>query len=253
MRADSPAPPPASSPRSAWLTPVLVIVYVAVVLAVDTLAVSRVKTPIDWSMFQWFLPKSLGFLESTTGLRLDFLKQIWMSRLDVFKLLFWFVIPFVFCLHRMDWGALGVRRWKRVDYRILAVLAVLGMCAVLLIPHIPQLRSNYSSLAEASAEQKWIALRGNLVWVASWLIGWEFLHRYVLLRHAQRLWPVWGWLLVPFSEGVYHLQKPWIEALGMVVFSIILTQWAMRRRNVLLPFLAHLIIEVELILFLLAF
>jgi membrane protease YdiL (CAAX protease family) len=233
--------------------PVLVFAYIAVVLTVDTLAVSRVKTPIDWSMFQWFLPKSLAFLERTLGLHLDFLKQIWMSRLDVFKLLFWFVIPFVFCLRHMDWGALGIRGWKRMDYIILAVLAVLGLGAVFLIPHVPQLRYIYASLAEASPEQKWIAFRGQLVWVASWLIGWEFLHRYVLLRQAQRLWPVWGWLLVPFSEGVYHLQKPALEALGMVVFSIILTQWAIRRKNVLLPFLAHLIIEVELILFLLVF
>ena len=37
----------------------------------------------------------------------------------------------------------------------------------------------------------------------------------------------------------------------MVAFSVILTAWALRRRNTLLPFLAHLAIEVELVLFML--
>lgn len=229
----------------------MVFLYVFVVLLVDTLAVSRIKTPIDWSMFQWHLPRVLGYIEAHGGPHLNFLKQIWMSRLDVFKLLFWFVIPIVCCLRHMDWGALGVRRWKRVDYAILAGLAILCLAAVLIIPWVPQLRQTYASLAAASAEQKWIAFRGQLVWTISWLIGWEFLHRYVLLRTAIRVLPRYGWLLVPFSEGVYHLQKPLLEAAGMVVFSIILTQWTMRRKNVLLPFLAHLIIEMELVVFLL--
>ncbi|MCL4694164.1 MAG: CPBP family intramembrane metalloprotease, partial [Candidatus Hydrogenedentes bacterium] len=97
---------------------------------------------------------------------------------------------------------------------------------------------------------KWEIIARGMLWTFSWLIGWEFLHRYFLLRPFAARWPRFGWLIVPFSEGVYHLQKAPIEAAGMVVFSLVLTAWALRRRNALLPFLAHLLVEIELVLFL---
>ena len=56
---------------------------------------------------------------------------------------------------------------------------------------------------------------------------------------------------MPVSEGVYHLQKTLLEALGMVALSVVLTYWARKRANVLLPFLVHLAIELELLAFLL--
>jgi hypothetical protein len=40
-----------------------------------------------------------------------------------------------------------------------------------------------------------------------------------------------------------------LEAGGMVLYSVVLTLWAIRRKNALLPFLAHLTIEIELIVF----
>jgi membrane protease YdiL (CAAX protease family) len=89
-----------------------------------------------------------------------------------------------------------------------------------------------------------------MAWNASWLIGWEFMHRYMLLGAAQKAAPHWGWLLVPLSETLYHLQKPPIEMLGMLALSVVLTLWCMKRGNWLLGFLVHLIIEVELLIFL---
>ncbi|MCC6490869.1 MAG: CPBP family intramembrane metalloprotease, partial [Candidatus Hydrogenedentes bacterium] len=78
---------------------------------------------------------------------------------------------------------------------------------------------------------------------------WEFLHRYFLVRPFSARWPRYGWLVVPVSEGAYHLQKHWTEMILMVAFSVALTWWTVRRKNALLPFLAHLFVEVELIAF----
>ena len=52
--------------------------------------------------------------------------------------------------------------------------------------------------------------------------------------------------MVPLCETIYHLQKPLLEAGGMAVFSLLLTWWTMKRRNMLLPFVAHLYIEILL-------
>ena len=119
--------------------------------------------------------------------------------------------------------------------------------AMLLIPMVPSLKATYGGFAAPGQAV------GHLTWTLSWLIGWEFLHRYVLLTHLDARWPNWGWLVIPFVEGAYHFvqQKPWPETLGMVALSLVVTSWARRRRNVLLPFLAHLAIELELIVFLL--
>jgi len=204
-----------------------VAAYVTVVLLIDTLAALEVQTPIDWRVFQW---------TSENGI-------------DWFKFVTWFLIPFALCLRGMDWGYFGVTRWKRWDWALLIALGALGVMAVLAINVFPSLREYYPSYSDAPWSQKWEITARGMLWTFSWLIGWEFLHRYFLLRPFAARWPRFGWLIVPVSEGVYHLQKAPIEAGGMVLFSLILTFWALRRRNALLPLLAHLVVEIEVILF----
>lgn len=214
-----------------------VLLYVTAVLGVDTLAAMRADWPFPWARLQWF-----PFADNGPSV---------LARFDAFKFFFWFLIPFSVCVPRMDWGAWGVLRWKRRDAVLLAVLALAGVGAMAIIPHVPALDAVYKSGASATPEQKMRAALMMLVWDFSWLIGWEFLHRYVLLRQVHAVWPRFGWLLVPLSEGLYHLQKSRIEALGMVALSLVLSQYTLRRRNILLPLLAHLMIEVQLLLFLL--
>jgi membrane protease YdiL (CAAX protease family) len=226
-----------------------VVLYVALVLIIDALATQRVPWPFDWSILRG-TPGALQRLPLPRGL-LSWISPWPLSHFDFFKFLFWFTLPFLACIPAMDWKALGFKRWKKWDGPILVGLAIAGLLAVLLIPHIPSLASAYHGLAEVSTSQKAAFLAIQAFWIFSWLLGWEFLHRYVLLRHAAAQWPRYGWLLVPLSEGLYHLPKPGIEALGMVLLSIILTRWALHRGNILLPFLVHLIIEIELVLFLL--
>ena len=214
--------------QKTWLVTASVLAYAALVLAADTLAMHGVRFIFDWRIFQW----------STA------------NGADLFKFVAWFVVPFVLCLPWMDWGYFGVKRWRRIDYVFLAGLAVVAVLTVLTILLFPTLRATYPSAASLSAHAKWSFLAHNVTWTLSWLIGWEFLHRYFLLRPLAAQWPRFGWLLIPVYEGVYHLQKPLLEAAGMVAFSLALTYWALNRRNALLPFLAHLMVELSLIIFL---
>ena len=103
-------------------------------------------------------------------LLVDFTDLIWRTRwgFDTFKFLFWFVVPFALCLRWMDWGALGFKRWKRVDLAILAVMVALGFAAVLVIQFVPALRDYYPSMANAPAVVKQRYFIQNLAWWASW-------------------------------------------------------------------------------------
>jgi hypothetical protein len=211
---------------------------VVLVLGVDTLVALRVEWPLSWVSLDWQLSNTFPSLRGTP----------WAA-FDLFKFVFWFLIPFAACLPGMNWGYLLRGPWKRWDLGLVLALAVLGMGVMFLIPLVPALKATYLGHGTLTPEQKVRLFLGAMAWNASWLIGWEFLHRYLLLGAARKAWPRLGWLLVPLSETLYHLQKPGLEALGMMAFSIVLTLWCMRRGNWLLGFLVHLIIEVELLIF----
>ena len=206
------APPPRERD---FLTP-LILLYAAVVLIVD-----------------WFYhgPHPYGF--------------------DVYKFCAWFLIPFLVCLPGMDWGWYGIRRWRRMDYSIFAAALVLEMLAVLAVHFLPSLRQQLPTAPDTENVSRFILL--YTVYNFSWLLGWEFLHRYVILRRVSVRWPKWGWLLVPVFEGVYHLNWWPVIAMpaAMVLFSLVATWWSLKRQNGLLPLLAHLIIELQLTVFLL--
>jgi membrane protease YdiL (CAAX protease family) len=170
---------------------------------------------------------------------------------DPFKFAVWFLVPFLvlLALRRMDWGYFGVKRWRRADLWLLGGIVAAGVLAVLSILVVPSLRDWYPSMGDLPSKVRWHFAQERLVWTFSWIVGWEFLHRYALLTQLGRVWPRYGWLAIPVIEGVYHLQKDPLEMAGMVALSLVLTSWARARKNTLLPFLAHLSIEVELLLF----
>lgn len=244
---------PEGQPPARFRVPVaLVIAYVAVVLAIDTLAAMRLDWPIPWSWFQW-QPESLASLCETAGLPRILYAWLEVPKLqsfDIFKFTFWFLVPFLCCIPRVDWGWFGVTRWKRIDALLLGLFVGGCIGAVLLIPHLPGVREYYRQFGAVSASQQWNNFLLQVLWTVSWLTGWEFLHRYLLLRHVDAQWPRYGWLLVPLSEVVYHLQKPLIEAAGMGLFSLLATPWTRLRKNMLGPFIAHLTVELTLAAFL---
>lgn len=203
---------------------VWILVYVTAVLGIDALAYLEVRWPIDWSVFNW----------------------VW-GDVDLFKLVFWLAIPLAFSWRRMDWGWYSIARWRAADIILLITIAGLGGLTLLAIPLIPDLQDDYLGIGELSPQVKREFVIGISTWTLTWLFGWEFLLRYVLLRGASAQWPRFGWWLVPLAEGLYHLQKAWPETIAALGFSIVLTYWAFKRRNGLLPLLAHLIVEIELI------
>ncbi|MDX1496412.1 MAG: hypothetical protein R3352_02550 [Salinisphaeraceae bacterium] len=240
------------SPRKAgWLA----VAYVAAVLIVDTLASQDIVFVIHWHQFDWkptHVYRWLAQFLSADNLQyFSWLRHGDYQRFEVFKFVFWFLIPFIACLPWMAWRWFGWRQWRAADWALVFALALAGMLAMLLIPEVESLRQRYPGMSMLPLDIKLEYFVSKLFWIVSWLIGWEFLHRYVLLRAGMRLWPGWGWIIVPLSEGLYHLQKPLLEAAGMLGLSIILTQWTLRRGGLLLPLLVHLIIEIELLLFLL--
>lgn len=203
--------------------------YIAVVHTVDTLAATGAYYGLDWTLFSW---------QGRNGF-------------DWFKFLAWLVVPLaaLTLLRRMDWGYFGFRRLRRADAFVLTACAVVGMGAVLLILVVPSLQQWYHGMGDLPAAVRWRFALHRLSWTASWLIGWEFIHRYALLTQAERVWPRCGWLLLPLVEGLYHVQKAPIEMVGMVAFSAFLTLWTRRRQNIWPALLAHLLIELELLAF----
>ncbi len=231
----------------------LAAVYVVAVLTADTLAAQRVEWLIDWRDLHWSLSDLHRWLWSVTegwGVELGQLSWLqdrrWQS-FDVFKFAFWLLLPLLFCLPRMEWAWLGLRRMRGSDWLGLMMIAAAGGGAMAIIPMVPELRQTYPGLGYLPGAARWEYFQLQLFWILSWLIGWEFLHRYVLLRAVSRISPAWGWLLVPLCEGAYHLQKPLLEAGGMVLLSLLLTHWTLRRRTLMPALLAHLLIELELL------
>lgn len=228
------------------------LLYVAAVLTVDTLAVMHVTVPIPWRMFQWSLHDLIALFQKWDwldyGTALKLRRGPWVN-FDCFKFLFWLVIPFAACIRAMDWGWFGLRRLKKWDYILLGMGVLAGVLILFIIPLLPSLREYYPSQSARGADQKVLLVVSYLIWTASWLVGWEFLHRYVLVRAVGDRLGGWGWLIVPFSEGLYHIFKsPW-ECAGMVLFSLLATFYVTRRKNMVVPFLVHLAIEMALPLF----
>jgi len=238
--AQTPAPPRLQA--AAWIA----VAYVAVVLLVDGLAAQRVSWPINWGIFDWHgvtfyhwaIASGSSHEEAQKFLHLV-LRVFWF-----FKFIFWFALPLALCLRTLDRGYFGFKRWRPVDYGILLFGVCVGVAVLFLIPLMPSLQAYYPSLSALDASEKWSYFGLSLIRTASWLLGWEFLHRYVLVRHLRDT--RYAWLIIPFLEAAYHIQKAWIEMLGMFLFSLVATRWAIVRRNMLLPFLVHLAIELAL-------
>lgn len=239
----------------------LLVAYVIAVLLVDTLATQHVEWPFAWDMFIWkprtVAPFLASVLPQTEGARrfLAFIASARADNFDLFKLTFWFVVPLLFSLRWMNWGAWGLGRWKKRDWALLGFAAIAGFGAMFLIPHLPGVSTYYKPPQGMTSDQKQALFLGYNLWTATWLPGWEFLHRYVLLAALAVFLPRGGrgWLVVPLlvagSEMAYHLVKPWPETLAMFGFGFLATAWAYQRANMLLPLIAHWMIEVSLVLF----
>ena len=73
-------------------------------------------------------------------------------------------------------------RWTRADYGLCAAVLMLCASAVLLIPIIPGLQAQYGGMSGVPSDKRLALFAGGMVWTFSWLLGWEFMHRYYLLQ-----------------------------------------------------------------------
>lgn len=204
------------------------VIYAILALAIDSLSTQHAYWLIDWSRFYWRLKN--GFEMSTAIL--------------------WLGIPVLLMCRDIDIRVFTFARWKKIDACLLIALMLLGACGVYLIKFIPVLNQYYQPQSHLNAAMKWSFATSHLIWLSSWLIGWEFLHRVFLMQYLQTALGTFGPCCIPAFEFLFHLQKSLPEALGMLLLSIVLTYWSYKRKNVLLPFLAHLSIEITLLAYL---
>ncbi|MBI1318245.1 MAG: hypothetical protein GC168_04730 [Candidatus Hydrogenedens sp.] len=227
------------------------LAYVAAALGIDTLAFYEVEFVIDWGMFKW-MGKDVINLIHQGGAPFEpaarALEHTTFHSFDVFKFLAWFLIPFLMCLPWMDWRAWGWARWKRSDWYLLGALLFVAVAVVFSIPFLPGIRHYYRPV-DLPLKDKFVAIVVYATWTISWLPGWEFLHRYLLLRSLQRLEIKYDWLIVPFVEALYHLPKQILETAGMFLYGFLATRWTKARGSWLLPLLFHLSIELSLAVF----
>lgn len=168
---------------------------------------------------------------------------------DFFKLLFWLVVPLIFSIKHFDKNFYSFKNIKRADILYLSLVIVVGICSMLLIPYIDVLRDYYVMESSLSSSENFSYISYQICWIFSWLIGWEFIHRYFLIKSIKESKIYLALWILPIIEGLYHLNKPWPEILAVLLFSWVLTRWTLKRSNALLPLLAHFIIEIELIIF----
>lgn len=214
--------------RSVRVTAIVLTVWVALVLGHEAWATLDPTKRILWLAFS----QKLG------------------GDLELFPWITWGLLPAAFAYGRhgawLDGAWFGVSRWTRGDRLMLLSAAVVAVFAVGVVRLVPSLTENYrtlSSYGSFAADRKAQYFVGSLFWILSWLPLWEFMTRGMLLPFVDQAFPRHGWLAVPVLETAFHLVKPWPETLGMLVFSVIATRWTMKRRNLLLPFLAHLSFE----------
>jgi hypothetical protein len=195
----------------------------------------------------WLLVSSLAHSAAWTGNpAFAALRMSHSSGADLYLLGAW-TVPALLATAALvprDW--LDPRRLTRRDWGVLLGIGLVAAVAMALVLHRPEFRQLYP---RAAPEHRWLVARFRLVWILSWLPGWELLTRGLILIPLHERDPTRGWLAVPVLEGVTHLGKPPLEALGMVALSLVLTRWSVARGSVWPGLLAHGLIELILVAF----
>lgn len=167
------------------------------------------------------------------------------SGFDWYKFVTWFLIPVLatFPVERRVGVHLRITKYEAVA---LGVVVALSCAAMGIVVTSAELSAQYLGSAMGNWGQRLSIAERQLIWTLSWLPGYEFLVRRILLSRAEP-WRSGAVVLVALVEFVYHLQKPMLEAVAVLFFSAALSVWARKRRGSLWPPLAHLCVELVLI------
>lgn len=141
--------------------------------------------------------------------------------------------------------------------RLLGIIAVIGLLVIYVILRFsPEYLGHYTKAFGGTSGAR---LANFLVFTLSTLTGWEFLHRSFLLmatvyflqkehrlkRGTARMLAV---MMVWIFEVMFHLVKPPLEALGMLLGSPVLSYVTLRTGSIWPAFTIHLGVEAIFIL-----
>ncbi len=229
------------------LLPILIIIYSVSVLSIDLLITFNINFFFSWGVFNFSLTDILikiPFLRSYPYVYL-------FENFDLYKTIFWLLVPFILFNKFIDLQWLSIKHWQKQDYLVFLIFCLLCLSSLGFVFLSPTLQMFYPSMGSLPIKQKAIYFLQQFFWIISWLPGWEFLNRHLLLRACRELSKSYGWFFVTIVETLYHIYKAMLEILGMFIFSIVACLWSQKRENNLMAFFCHFIIEVGLILILL--
>ena len=94
-------------PSHDWAIAAIWISYIAAVLAIDTLAASDIRTPIDWDIFSWHSSDvyTLALRDGIPDTLVSWMNSEYLQRFDLFKFIMWLVVTFSLSFWKMDWAA----------------------------------------------------------------------------------------------------------------------------------------------------
>lgn len=151
----------------------------------------------------------------------------------------------------LTWGEMGLT-WPRCSKKEWALFlgVLVGVClAAAFIMGLGTYRVDVEALNRPYFEK----LGPFTLFVVSTTVPWELLHRGLLLSGMRRGLAANGWSLrmsnsvavmaTMLFEVVFHLHKPWLEVTAIAVGSPALSCLALRTRSVLLPMIAHVVLE----------
>lgn len=166
---------------------------------------------------------------------------------DAFRFTLWLVLPAA--IARWACGAtresLGLVAGRPKRGQILAFGAFLLLATVLLLWAMrqPSLQSYYGSTAQAMKRMGWSWFLPHLGYTLSWMLGWEFMLRGLVLNHGAPGHPRRAVAWVLLLDLAAHVHKSPLECGGILLLAPIQI-WLVRRTGSLLwPILLHLWVE----------
>jgi membrane protease YdiL (CAAX protease family) len=172
---------------------------------------------------------------------------------DTRKFLLWLVFPLTYFIAMKPKGEIqaSFAQIKKKDWLIICSISILAVGAMFIIPYIDVLSQYYVDRSHVSNDHKIAFLKFNLFWIFSWALGWEFLIRFLWMNSFETSKRKFCYGLIPLIEILYHYNKPWPEIIGVGALSLVLVHWTIKRKNMLPAMIAHIIIELILVIYLL--
>jgi len=236
-----------TSSETSLLVPIIIIIYSTSVLYIDLLITFNTHFLFSWGI--------LNFTLSDVLYKFPLLKHYAFitvfDNFDLYKFIFWLILPFVLFNKFIDFQWFSLKYWQKQDYLIFLFFCLLCLFSLVFVILSPTLRMFYPGTGTIPISQKIQFFLQQFFWIISWLPGWEFLNRHLLLRACRQLSKGSGWFFVTIVETLYHIFKPMLEIFGMFIFSIVACLWSQKRENNLMAFFCHFIIEIGLIFILL--